>query len=92
MESGNGDRRRERRRDPQAVVGLSARRAGELDALSSELGAARTPFWALDVNDRAKSVILLNPTGRGNTLHPMKPLADDDPIVLGIKAWVDAEQ
>ena len=42
-----------RRRDPGAIVGLSARRAAALDALSSELGAARTPFWALDVNDRA---------------------------------------
>ncbi len=42
-----------RRRHPQAVVGLAARRAGALAALSDELGGERAPFWPLDVNDRA---------------------------------------
>jgi hypothetical protein len=46
----------------------------------------------INLQNKAQSTILLNPTGKGNTVHPMKPVADDDPIVLGIKAWVDAEK
>lgn len=42
-----------RRRHPDAIVGLAARRADALAAVSAELGSERTPLWALDVNDRA---------------------------------------
>lgn len=42
-----------RRRHPDAIVGLAARRADRLAAVSAELGSERTPVWALDVNDRA---------------------------------------
>lgn len=42
--------------------------------------------------NKAQSLILLNPTGKANPNHPIKPLADTDPIILGIKEWVDAEQ
>lgn len=52
---------------------------------------AEAKQW-VDTKDRSKSVILLNPTGKGSALHPMKPVGDSDPIILGLKAWVDAEQ
>jgi len=42
-----------RRRHPEAIVALAARRADALAALSGELGGERTPYWPLDVNDRA---------------------------------------
>lgn len=42
--------------------------------------------------NKAQSLILLNPTGKANPNHPIKPLADSDPIILGIQEWVNAEQ
>jgi hypothetical protein len=42
--------------------------------------------------NKAQSLILLNPTGKANPNHPIKPLADTDPIILGIQEWVTAEQ
>lgn len=60
-------------------------------ATDPAVACAEAKQW-IDVKDRSKSVILLNPTGKGNTLHPMKPIPETDPIILGIKAWVDAEQ
>ena len=42
-----------RARDPQAVIGLLARRGDELERIAGELGADRTPVWAVDVTDRA---------------------------------------
>ncbi len=59
--------------------------------LDEAAACAEAKQW-IDTKDRSKSVILLNPTGRGNTLHPMKPISESDPIIAGIKAWVDAEQ
>jgi hypothetical protein len=83
-------------------LGCHAREPGENEAPSAPvqamdlrgdpaLACAQAKFW-IDTKDRARSVILLNPTGKGNTLHPMKPVAEDDPIIQGIRAWVDAEQ
>lgn len=45
----------------------------------------------INLQNKAESTILLNPTGKGNQLHPMQAVSPDDPIVLGIKKWVDAE-
>ena len=42
--------------------------------------------------NKPQSLILLNPTGKANPNHPITPLADSDPIVKGIAAWVNAEQ
>ncbi len=42
-----------RSRDPQAVIGIVARRDDALAQLSAELGVANTPQWAVDVTDRA---------------------------------------
>jgi mono/diheme cytochrome c family protein len=67
--------------------------AMNLRAVTSDPAAAcaEAKRW-IDTKERSNSVILLNPTGKGNALHPMKPVASDDPIIAGIKAWVDAEQ
>ena len=46
----------------------------------------------INFQDKSKSVILLNPTGKANPNHPIRPLADTDPIVMGIAEWVKAEQ
>lgn len=46
----------------------------------------------IDFTDKTKSAILLNPQGKGNPAHPMRGLAESDPIIQGINAWVQAEQ
>lgn len=42
--------------------------------------------------DKAQSLILLNPQGKANPNHPVKPLAASDPVIKGIEAWVNAEK
>jgi len=66
--------------------------AMDLRAAATDPAAAcaQAKLW-INLQDKAQSTILLNPTGKGNPKHPMKPVSDDDPIVKGIKAWVDAE-
>jgi hypothetical protein len=51
---------------------------------------AQARNW-INFQDKNQSTILLNPTGKGNPVHPMKPVPDGDPIVSGIRAWVEAE-
>ena len=46
----------------------------------------------ISFENKPQSLILLNPTGKANPNHPIQPLADSDPIVTGIAAWVNAEQ
>jgi hypothetical protein len=46
----------------------------------------------INFKDKAMSVIILNPTGKANPNHPIKPLADTDPIVKDIMEWVQAEK
>jgi hypothetical protein len=46
----------------------------------------------ISFENKPQSLILLNPTGKANPNHPIVPLADSDPIVTGIAAWVNAEQ
>ena len=46
----------------------------------------------ISFENRSQSLILLNPTGKANPNHPIKPLKDDDPIIKGIAEWVNAEQ
>ena len=66
--------------------------AMDLRAAATDPAAAcaQAKLW-INLQNKAQSTILLNPTGKGNPKHPMKPVGDDDPIVKGIKAWVDAE-
>jgi hypothetical protein len=42
--------------------------------------------------DRAKSIIILNPTGQANPSHPVQALQESGPVVTAIRAWVDAEK
>lgn len=42
--------------------------------------------------NKAQSLLILNPTGKANPNHPIKPLADTDPIIMGLQEWVNAEQ
>lgn len=52
---------------------------------------AQARNW-INFQDKTQSTILLNPVGKGNPVHPMKPVQDDNPIVAGIRAWVEAER
>lgn len=42
--------------------------------------------------NKAQSLLILNPTGKANPNHPIKPLSDSHPIVKGLQEWVSAEQ
>lgn len=55
-----------------------------------EKACAQARNW-INFQNKPESTILLNPTGKGNPQHPMKPVPDSDPIINGIRAWVDAE-
>lgn len=70
----------------------SARAAFDLAALTTDNGAACSQA-KLHVNFTAKDMsrILQNPQGIGNVTHPVGGLSANHPVVLGIKAWVDAE-
>jgi hypothetical protein len=46
----------------------------------------------ISFENKAQSLILLNPTGKANPNHPIVPLSADDPIIKGITEWVNAEQ
>jgi hypothetical protein len=72
----------------------SAVNAMDLQPLSKDPAAAcRNARAWINFANKDQSQILENPTGgMGNPFHPMKPIAADDPIVVGIKAWVEAEQ
>ena len=70
----------------KAVRAMDLRTASEDPATA----CAQARLW-INLVDKTQSTILLNPTGKGNPSHPMQPVADSDPIILGIKAWVDAE-
>jgi hypothetical protein len=63
-------------------------RAADTDPAAA---CAQAKIW-INLTDKAQSTILLNPTGKGNPQHPMKPVDPSDPIIQGIKAWVDAEK
>lgn len=70
-----------------AVQAMDLRAAGTDPAAA----CAQAKLW-INFSNRAESTILLNPQGRGNPGHPMKSVTENDPIVTGIKAWVDAEE
>ncbi|MCW5835592.1 MAG: hypothetical protein KIS78_24540, partial [Labilithrix sp.] len=73
---------------PSPAVQAMDLRAAATDPAAA---CAQAKIW-INRENKAQSTILLNPTGKGNPQHPMKALTDNDPIIQGIKAWVDAEQ
>jgi len=46
----------------------------------------------INFTNKAMSLLILNPTGKANPNHPIKPLADTDPVIKGITEWVNAEK
>jgi hypothetical protein len=67
--------------------------AMDLRAASSDpaTACAQAKLW-IDLKDKDNSIILLNPQGKANQVHPMAPVDASDPIIAGLKAWVDAEK
>lgn len=72
---------------PPAVNAMNLRNVDTDPATAC--GFARTH---INFKDKSQSLILLNPQGKANPNHPVKPLAADDPVVKGIEAWVNAEK
>lgn len=78
--------------DPDAGV---APAVSALDLRAADTDPATACAFArtyISFENKAQSLILLNPTGKANPNHPIQPLLDSDPIVTGIAAWVNAEQ
>lgn len=46
----------------------------------------------INFDDKTQSLIILNPTGKGNPNHPIVPLDLSSPVIQGIMTWVNAEQ
>lgn len=46
----------------------------------------------INFQNKAQSILLLNPMGQANPNHPIKPLLATDPIIRGLEEWVQAEQ
>ncbi|MBX3189030.1 MAG: hypothetical protein KF819_18560 [Labilithrix sp.] len=78
--------------DDPVTGSTSAVRAMDLRAADTDpaiaCGQARN---MINFQNKAQSLILLNPTGKANPNHPIRALADNDPIINGIRAWVEAE-
>lgn len=55
------------------------------------MACAQARNW-INFDDKTQSVILLNPLGKANPNHPIKPLQPNDPIIKGIEEWVNAEK
>jgi hypothetical protein len=58
---------------------------------SDPRGACAFARQYIAFDNKAQSLLLLNPTGQANPNHPIRPLAESDPIVTGLRAWVNAE-
>ena len=81
------------RADDPVTGAYSAVLAMDLRAADTDPAAA-CGFARQHINfeNKPMSVIILNPTGKANPNHPIKPLADSDPIMTAITEWVTAEQ
>lgn len=91
--------------DPKSVIGkntcigchgggnATAQNAMDLGGTDEDpaRACAQARNW-INFDDKSKSTILLNPLGTGNPQHPMGAIQPSDPIIVGIKAWVDAER
>lgn len=70
----------------------AAVQAMDLRGFDSDPAAAcaQARFW-INFTDRSQSTLLSNPTG-ANPDHPMAPIPATDPIITGLRTWIDAEQ
>jgi mono/diheme cytochrome c family protein len=48
-------------------------------------------LW-INFTNKAQSTLLQNPQGNANPSHPIEPIPESDPIVQGLRRWVDAER
>lgn len=48
-------------------------------------------IWVNFAN-KAQSTLLQNPQGNANPSHPVDPIPETDPIVQGLRRWIDAER
>jgi hypothetical protein len=81
------------RADDPTTGAYSAVQAMDLRAADSDPAAACAfARQHIAFENKAQSLILLNPTGKANPNHPITPLSPDDPIMKGIQEWVNAEQ
>jgi hypothetical protein len=67
--------------------------AFDLRTVDSDVAVACS-FARIHINfqNKAQSLILQTPIGNANPNHSTKPLADNDPVIEGIREWVNAEQ
>lgn len=59
---------------------------------SDPMAACRQARQWINFADKANSTLLQNPQGNANPSHPIEPLAPTDPIIQGLRAWVDVER
>lgn len=74
-------------------VEVVATQAMDLRAVDRDEKAACTQArqW-IDFNNREQSLLLTNPQGKGNLLHPLKGVPSNHPVVEGLRKWINAEQ
>lgn len=75
---------------PTEVVATQAMDLRSLDR-DDKVACAQARAW-IDFGNREASLLLTNPQGKGNTLHPLKGVPANHPVVEGIRKWVAAEQ
>lgn len=70
-----------------------ATQAFDLRKLDSDPRAAcaQSKQW-IDFSNKEKSLLLTNPQGTGNELHPLKGVPSTHPVVEGLRTWIAAEQ
>jgi hypothetical protein len=81
--------------DPDSAVAVEfvATQAMDLRGIDTDDKTACTQArrW-IDFANKENSLLLTNPQGKGNTLHPLKGVPSNHPVVEGIRKWVMAEQ
>jgi hypothetical protein len=73
---------------PSTAVSAMDLRAIDTDPAAA-CGQARN---FVNLQNKAQSIILLNPTGKANEFHPVKPLPETHPVVKDLAEWVNAEK
>lgn len=75
---------------PTEVVATQAMDLRTLDT-DDKVACAQARQW-INFGNREASLLLTNPQGKGNPLHPLKGVPANHPVVDGIRKWVAAEQ
>lgn len=59
--------------------------------VDDKAACAQARQW-IDFTNKEQSLLLTNPQGKGNELHPLKGVPSTHPVVEGIRKWVAAER